>query len=94
MKALIEAAIYITDEPLTAAQIAGALGRPTWVMLPITPDYRWLLGRSDSLWYPTMRLFRQGATRDYAAVLEEVRAALSALAKCAAPFESGMERMQ
>jgi hypothetical protein len=48
-------------------------------LLPWTPDYRWLLGRDDSPWYPTMRLFRQSASRDYAAVLERVRNELLAL---------------
>jgi hypothetical protein len=44
--------------------------RPTCILLPWTPDYRWLLDRDDSPWYPTMRLFRQTATRDYASVLD------------------------
>jgi hypothetical protein len=45
-------------------------------LLPRTPDYRWLLDRGDSPWYPTVRLFRQSATRDYDSVLERVRTAL------------------
>ena len=53
--------------------------RPTWILLPWTPDYRWLLGRDDSPWYPTVRLFRQNETRDYAEVLERVRVELLAL---------------
>jgi hypothetical protein len=51
----------------SAAHLAGALGRPVWTLLPFSPDWRWLLGRADSPWYPTMRLFRQpklGAWRD------------------------------
>ena len=48
-------------------------------MLPYTPDYRWLLDRPDSPWYPTVRLFRQNATRDYERVVERVRAELQAL---------------
>jgi hypothetical protein len=60
------------------AHLAGALGRPTWVLLPYMPDYRWLLDRDDSPWYPTVRLFRQTATRDYASVLDSVRTELLA----------------
>ena len=41
------------------AHLAGALGRPVWVALNATPDWRWMVGRNDSPWYPTMRLFRQ-----------------------------------
>ena len=57
----------------SVAHLAGALGRPTWVLLPYVPDYRWLLGRDDSPWYPTMRLFRQSARRDWDEVLDRVQ---------------------
>jgi tetratricopeptide (TPR) repeat protein len=61
------------------AHLAGALGRPTWILLPYTPDYRWLLDRDDSPWYPTMRLFRQTETREYETVLDRARAELAQL---------------
>jgi tetratricopeptide (TPR) repeat protein/ADP-heptose:LPS heptosyltransferase len=61
------------------AHLAAALGRPTWILLPYTPDYRWLLDRDDSPWYPTMRLFRQSGTRNYAEVLDRVRSELQAM---------------
>ena len=56
--------------------LAGALGVPTWVALPHIPDWRWLLGRADSPWYPGMRLFRQQADGDWSGVFEEIRQAL------------------
>ena len=58
------------------AHLAGALGKPIWVLLPFMPDWRWLLEREDTPWYPTMRLFRQTNTRDWAEVLKKVRLAL------------------
>ena len=63
----------------SVAHLAAALGCPTWILLPYVPDYRWLLDRDDSPWYPTVRLFRQTETRDYAEVLDRVRTALQTL---------------
>lgn len=54
------------------AHLAGALGRPVWVLLPYQPDWRWMLGRSDSPWYPTMRLFRQDEAPDWTPVAAKV----------------------
>jgi tetratricopeptide (TPR) repeat protein len=56
--------------------LAGALGVPIWVALPLVPDWRWLLDRSDSPWYPTMRLFRQRRIGDWQGVFEEIGTAL------------------
>ena len=58
------------------AHLAGALGVPVWVAIPFVPDWRWLLDRSDSPWYPTLRLFRQKKSRDWAGVFEEIKAEL------------------
>lgn len=63
----------------SVAHLAGTLGRPTWVMLPYVGDWRWLDGRDDSPWYPSVRLFRQDETRDFARVVERVGAELQAL---------------
>jgi hypothetical protein len=52
------------------------MGKPVWLLLPFVPDWRWLLDRDDSPWYPSMTLFRQDATRQWAPVLERVRAQL------------------
>jgi Flp pilus assembly protein TadD len=58
------------------AHLAGALGRPVWTMLCHTPDWRWHLDRSDSPWYPTMRLFRQPTWGDWDSVINRIRAEL------------------
>jgi ADP-heptose:LPS heptosyltransferase len=58
------------------AHLAGAMGRPVWVLLSTASDWRWLDGRADSPWYPTMRLFRQKSLGDWAEVLREVADAL------------------
>lgn len=59
--------------------LAGALGRPTWIVLPFAPDWRWMTGRDDSPWYPTVRLFRQETPGDWAGVVSKVGEALRAL---------------
>jgi tetratricopeptide (TPR) repeat protein len=58
------------------AHLTGALGRPVWTLLPFAPDWRWMMDRDDSPWYPTMRLFRQKRRGDWESVLREVREAL------------------
>ncbi|MBO1349106.1 MAG: tetratricopeptide repeat protein [Hormoscilla sp. GUM202] len=58
------------------AHLAGALGKPVWVLLPFSPDWRWLLDRSSSPWYPTMRLFRQQQPGDWSELFARVKSAL------------------
>lgn len=65
------------------AHLAGALGQPTWLLLPSVPDWRWLLERDDSPWYPSMRLYRQGGPGDWEPVIERVEHDLAALAGAA-----------
>jgi tetratricopeptide (TPR) repeat protein len=74
--ALIQQLDLVISVDTSVAHLAGALGKPVWILLPYVPDYRWLLDRDDSPWYPTARLYRQTATRDYAEVIDRVRADL------------------
>ncbi|WP_035645088.1 tetratricopeptide repeat protein [Bradyrhizobium sp. ORS 285] len=75
--ALIDNLDLVLTVDTSVAHLAGALGKPTWIMLPYTPDYRWLLDRDDSPWYPSVRLFRQDERRDYGDVVARVREALA-----------------
>ena len=78
--ALVSCLDLVISVDTSVAHLAAALGRPTWILLPYTPDYRWLLGRDDSPWYPTARLFRQSESCDYGSVVERVCAELQATA--------------
>jgi hypothetical protein len=69
---LADLLISVDSSPI---RLAGALGRPGWALLPFLPDWRRLIGRDDSPWYPTMRLFRQPRPGDWAAALARVAAA-------------------
>ena len=77
--ALVSCLDLVITVDTSIAHLAGALGRPTWILLPYTPDYRWLLDRDDSPWYPMVRLFRQSETREYASVLDSIRTELLGL---------------
>nr|WP_213741244.1 tetratricopeptide repeat-containing glycosyltransferase family protein [Bradyrhizobium sp. dw_411] len=74
--ALVSCLDLVITVDTSVAHLAAALGRPTWILLPYTPDYRWLLDRDDSPWYPSVRLFRQTETRNYAEVIDRVRVEL------------------
>jgi len=74
--AIIAALDLVITVDTSVAHLAGALGKKAWVLLGFTPDWRWLLDRADTPWYPSLRLFRQKAVGDWGPVLEEVRSAL------------------
>ncbi len=61
----------------SVAHLAGAMGRPVWIMLPRAPDWRWLLDRADTPWYPTVRLFRQQTSRRWDDVAQAIAAELA-----------------
>jgi Flp pilus assembly protein TadD len=77
--ALISCLDLVITVDTSVAHLAAALGRPTWILLPYLPDWRWLLGRQDSPWYPAARLFRQDERRDYGPVVARLRDELVAI---------------
>jgi hypothetical protein len=64
----------------SVAHLSGALCQRTWILLPHLPDWRWLMHRSDSPWYPSARLYRQAQARDWSAPLAQLALDLRALA--------------
>ena len=68
--------LVITSDT-SIAHLAGALGVPVWVALSIAPDWRWLLKRDDTPWYPSMRLFRQSRLADWSDVFERMASELA-----------------
>jgi hypothetical protein len=64
----------------SVAHLAGALGKPVWLLLPWLADWRWMLVREDSPWYPTARLFRQERPQDWSVPVLRVREELQRLA--------------
>jgi hypothetical protein len=74
--ALISHLDLVISVDTAVAHLAGGLGKPVWILLTHVPDWRWLLDRDDSPWYPTARLFRQSETREWDSVIKRVRDAL------------------
>src|SRR5262249_35446169 len=76
--ALVAELDLVVSVDTSIAHLAGALARPVWILLPFAPDWRWQLGRNDSPWYPTARLFRQPRARDWSSVVTRLAAELQA----------------
>jgi tetratricopeptide (TPR) repeat protein/ADP-heptose:LPS heptosyltransferase/glycosyltransferase involved in cell wall biosynthesis len=76
--AVISALDLVISVDTAVAHLAGALGKPVWILLSFVPDWRWLLEREDSPWYPTARLFRQEKPGDWESVFDRVAVALQA----------------
>ena len=79
--AAIAALDLVISVDTAVAHLAGALGKPVWTLLPFSPNYRWMLNRTDSPWYPTMRLWRQPAHHDWASVVKTVVEGLDELTR-------------
>ena len=87
--ALISTLDLVITVDTSTAHLAGALGKPVWILLPYAPDWRWLLKREDSPWYPSARLFRQERSDDWSAPLDRVRNALTRMREHSTPARSG-----
>ncbi len=70
--AILQICEKLVSVDTSMVHLAGAMGRPAWVMMPYAPDWRWLLGREDSPWYPDLRLLRQPAPKDWTSVIQRV----------------------
>ncbi len=88
LAAILSVADLLVSVDSSPAHLAGALGRPAWVMLPFAPDWRWLTMRTDTPWYPGHRLFRQKRRGDWSHVVGEIADALAAPSARAATLRS------
>ncbi|NDY72749.1 hypothetical protein DO021_00645 [Desulfobacter hydrogenophilus] len=75
--AIMEHLDLIISVDTSVVHLAGALEKPVWTLLPFASDFRWLLDRDDSPWYPSMRLFRQTSPKEWGPVLDRVALALA-----------------
>jgi ADP-heptose:LPS heptosyltransferase len=75
--AVLECLELVITVDTAVAHLAGTMGKPVWLMLPYAPDWRWLLDRTDSPWYPSARLFRQTAERRWEPVIAEITAEIA-----------------
>jgi ADP-heptose:LPS heptosyltransferase len=78
--ALVQNLDLVVTIDTSVAHLAGALAKPVWVLIPVPADFRWLVDRTDTVWYPTMQLFRQKTSGDWATPVGEMAGALRKLA--------------
>jgi ADP-heptose:LPS heptosyltransferase len=83
--AAVELCDFVISVDTAVAHLAGALAKPLWLLLPFAPDWRWLLDREDSPWYPTAKLLRQAAIGDWSHVIENVYRELESLVRESSP---------
>jgi tetratricopeptide (TPR) repeat protein len=79
--ALIENLDLIISVDTAVTHLAGAMGKPVWTLLPFVPDWRWMLNREDSPWYPTMKLFRQPSSENWKSVIDRLTEGIGDLQK-------------
>jgi hypothetical protein len=70
---LIQEMDLVISVDTSVAHLAGAMGKPVWILLPLVPDFRWLLGRMDSPWYPSATLYRQDMRGEWGAVISRIK---------------------
>ena len=79
--ALIECLDLVISVDTSVAHVAGAIGKPVWLLLPHHPDFRWMLNRADSPWYPTATLFRQPERGNWQSVVQQVLGSVQEFAR-------------
>jgi hypothetical protein len=75
---VVEQLDLVISVDTSVAHLAGALGRPVWILISFLPDWRWMLDRDDTPWYPSATLFRQPASGDWPGLVQNVLTALQA----------------